>query len=92
MTALLILFLVFLIVFSAYLLFKNNTIKNSHYNKIKKLENIVILLRDKQFQLNEKISILNDYNNNYKKDIKIIGDEMLELQKVFIDIISNKNN
>jgi hypothetical protein len=92
MTALLILFLVFLIVFSAYLLFKNNTIKNSHYNKIKKLENIVILLRDKQLLLNEKISILNDYNNNYKKDIKIIGDEMLELQKVFIDIISNKNN
>jgi hypothetical protein len=81
--------LLLLVIF--YLFFQNNKIKEDHLNNITKLQAVISSLHSKQLQLNEKVIISNEYKTNYSKDMKALGDEVVELQKVFIDIISNKN-
>ncbi|HLP65584.1 MAG TPA: hypothetical protein VK161_13830 [Flavobacterium sp.] len=56
-----------------------------------KLQGIISSLHFKQQLLNDKVVISNEYKTNYSKDMKALGDEVVELQKVFIDIISNGN-
>ncbi len=55
-----------------------------------KLQEIITSLHNKQQLLNDKVLISTEYKSNYNRDMKALGDEVLELQKVFIDIISNK--
>lgn len=74
-----------------YLLVQNGQIRKAHARNINKLESIITSLHAKQQQLNEKVLITNDYKENYHRDMKALGDEVFELQKVFVDIISNRN-
>ena len=75
-----------------YLFANNNKIKDEHANNIQKLQEIIFSLHTKQKQLNDKVNILKEYSYTYSKDMKVLGDEIVELQKVFINIISNRNN
>lgn len=74
-----------------YLLIQNNKIKEEHLSNMAKLQGIISSLHSKQQLLNDKVVISTEYKTNYSKDMKALGDEVVELQKVFIDIISNKN-
>lgn len=92
MIYILLLLLLILLSISIYLFIKNNAIKGEHIKNIQKLQEIISSLHSKQKQLNEKVIISAAYNSNYSEDMKALGDEVVELQKVFIDIISNRNN
>lgn len=85
----LILFLVLMILF---LITRNSKIKQEHLENMNRLEAIIASLNLKQQQLNEKVMISAEYKSNYSKDMKSLGDEVVKLQKVFIDIISNQNS
>lgn len=86
------LFLILLLVTVVlFLLVQNSKIKNEHQNNMTKLHGIITSLHAKQQQLKEKVVISTEYKLNYSKDMKALGDEVVELQKVFIDIISNTN-
>ncbi|MBL7887010.1 MAG: hypothetical protein JNJ52_09695 [Flavobacterium sp.] len=56
-----------------------------------KLQEIISSLHTKQQLLNDKVIISTEYKSNYTRDMKALGDEVVELQKVFVEIISNKN-
>ncbi len=56
-----------------------------------KLQEIISSLHTKQQLLNDKVVISTEYKSNYTRDMKALGDEVVELQKVFVEIISNKN-
>ena len=60
-----------------------------------KLENEILSskmesLVEKQTLLFDKVTILQEYKVNYLKDIKVIGSEIVDLQKIFISCISNQ--
>jgi hypothetical protein len=74
-----------------FLFIDNKKIRVKHAQNIQKLQGIIFSLHRKQKMLNEKVIISNEYSSNYSKDMKSLGDEVVELQKVFIDIISNRN-
>jgi hypothetical protein len=74
-----------------FLFIDNKKIRVKHAQNIQKLQEIILSLHRKQKMLNEKVIISNEYSSNYSKDMKSLGDEVVELQKVFIDIISNRN-
>jgi hypothetical protein len=74
-----------------FLFIDNKKIRVKHAQNIQKLQEIIFSLHRKQKMLNEKVIISNEYSSNYSKDMKSLGDEVVELQKVFIDIISNRN-
>ena len=65
--------------------------RDNHTKNIQKLQEIIFSLHNKQKQLNEKVIISSEFSSNYSKDMKALGDEVVELQKVFIEIISNRN-
>jgi hypothetical protein len=74
-----------------YLFISNSKIKGEHSKNMEKLHEIISSLHSKQQLLNNKVTISNEYSSNYSKDMRALGDEVVELQKVFIDIISNRN-
>jgi hypothetical protein len=74
----------------AYLFADNFKIKSQHAQKMEKLEAIISSLNYKQKQLNEKILISKEFTSSYSNEMKVIGAEIVQLQKVFLDIISNK--
>jgi uncharacterized protein YlxW (UPF0749 family) len=74
-----------------YLFFQNTKIKEEHLNNMAKLHGIISSLHSKQQLLNDKVIISTEYKSNYSRDMKALGDEVVELQKVFVEIISNKN-
>jgi hypothetical protein len=49
-------------------------------------------LYHKQKDLNEKLVITSDYSFSHKIKVKKLQEEIVKLQKVFLEIISNKNN
>lgn len=73
-----------------YLFIENKKIRVKHAHNIQILKEIIYSLHHKQKMLNEKVLISNEYSSNYSKDMKSLGDEVVKLQKVFIDIISNR--
>ena len=81
----------FLLTVVLFLVVQNSKIKNEHQNNMKKLHKIITSLHAKQQQLKEKLFISAEYKLNYSKDMKALGEEVVELQKVFINIINNKN-
>lgn len=91
MTLLLIVLFLILIAFM-YILFKNIEMKEFHAEKMDKLRGLIFSLHQQQEALNAKISISNQYEVNYKKEIKALGEEIVVLQKVFVEIISNQKN
>jgi len=84
--------IVFLLMIVAFLGFQNSKIKQQHYSNMEQLQGIISSLHQKQMLLKDKVTIATEYNANYSKDMKNIGDEVVELQKVFLEIISNKKN
>ena len=74
-----------------YLFVSNNKIKGEHAKNIQKLQDIILSLHNKQKQLNDKVNISKEYSYAYSNDMKVLGDEIVALQKVFVDIISNRN-
>lgn len=75
-----------------FLLTQNSKIKQEHLNNMNRLQELITSLNSKQQQLNEKVMISSEYKSSYSKDMKSLGDEVVKLQKVFIDIISNRNS
>lgn len=84
----LIIVLLFVII---YLFINNSNIKDEHAKNMDKLHQMITSLHSKQQMLNAQVIISDDYKLNYSKDMKALGDEVVELQKVFIEIISNQN-
>jgi hypothetical protein len=76
----------------AFLGLQNSKIRQQHYSNMEQLQVIISSLHHKQMLLKDKVTIATEYNANYSKDMKNIGDEVVELQKVFLEIISNKKN
>jgi len=87
----LIILIFLLMLLIVFLFFKNSKIKQQHINNIQKLEEIITSLHQKQLYLNDKVAITTDYNSNYRKKIKNISEEIVELQNVFVTIIEEKN-
>lgn len=84
--------ILFLVLTIFFLIGQNAKIKQEHLDNINRLEAIIVSLNAKQQQLNEKVMISSEYKSSYSKDMKSLGDEVVKLQKVFIDIISNQNS
>ena len=85
-------FIIILLLFFVIYLFVNNTsIKEEHQNNMEKLEQVIASLHSKHQLLSNQVLISDDYKSNYSNDMKALGDEVVELQKVFIEIISNGN-
>ncbi|WP_395061654.1 hypothetical protein [Flavobacterium sp.] len=92
MTNLFVFLIVVLLFVISFLLYKNAEIKNSHAKTMEQLHQMIVALNKRQKMLNDKIFISDQYNSSYKKDMKNLGDDVVELQKVFIEIISKGNN
>ncbi len=92
MIYLLVSLILFLLIIVIYLFTDNYRIRDQHTKNIQKLQEIIFSLHYKQKQLNEKVIISSEFSSNYSKDMKALGDEVVTLQKVFLEIISNKNN
>ena len=92
MTNLLILLLFLFVIAFLYILFKNVQMAKLHSEKMDKLQHIIFSLNHQQEALNNKLLISNLHNVDYKKDVKALGEEIVALQKVFIEIISNQKN
>lgn len=88
MTYILLFITIVLVITVLFLLYQMNDIKTKHKMKVDKLETIISTLYQQQLLLNERVSISNDYDSVYKKKLKIVSDEIVELQKVFLDVIS----
>lgn len=82
---------VILIFTSIYLFINNIRIKRIHERKMNKLKKVIRSLHEKQRLLNDKVIINTDFNASYTKDMKALGDEVVELQRVFLELISEKN-
>lgn len=72
--------------------FQNYKMKEEHKASVLKLETLLDTLNHKQLSLNNKVSISSDYNFNQKVRVKKLSEEIVNLQKVFLEIISNQNN
>ena len=83
--------IIFLLILLLFLVINSTKIKKEHTKNMEKLHEIISSLHSKQQLLNNKVTISNEYSSNYSKDMKALGDEVVELQKVFIEIISNRN-
>ena len=88
----LIVLLFFLVLVIVFLLFNNSKIKHKHAENLDRFQAIISSLHKKQKFLNTKIEISAEYKVDYLKDIRVIGNEIVELQKVFINVLSNENN
>lgn len=75
-----------------YLFIYNKKIKVRHANNIQKLQSIIISSNDIQKQLSEKVIISKEYGNNFRKDMKALGIEMVELQILFVELIKVEKN
>lgn len=84
--------IVILLTITAILIFKNSKIKALHSQNMLKLQGIIFSLYQKEAILKDKVTIAAKYNSNYTKEMKNIGDEVVELQKVFLEIILNQKN
>ena len=92
MEYILLFFIVVLLVIVGFLSFQNYIMRKEHKSSIEKLEALLATLNHKQLCLNDKISISSDYNSNHKVRVKKLSEEIVNLQKVFLEIISIKNN
>jgi hypothetical protein len=82
--------LVLLSVFAMKLIITNKRIKKLHYQKMKQLKDIFKSLSNKQEILNHKASISNDFQSNYKSDMKKLSEEIFVLQKRIFELLTKK--
>lgn len=91
MTNLFVFLIVVLLLVILILIYKNAEIRNSHAKTMQQLHQIIIALNQRQEMLNNKVFISDEYTSSYRKDMKNLGDDVVELQKVFMEIISKGN-
>lgn len=75
-----------------FLLIQNNKIRVKHKVTLQKLEGLIVALQQQQAFLTERVSINSDYNSNYMLKAKKLSEEIVNLQKVFLEVISNTYN
>lgn len=62
----------------------------SHEKNVENLEKIILNNHKKQNELNSKVLISRDYQTYFQKNMKAIAEEIVELQYIFMQIISNR--
>ena len=62
----------------------------SHEKNVENLEKIILNNHKKQNDLNSKVLISRDYQTYFQKNMKAIAEEIVELQYIFMQIISNR--
>ena len=92
MTYLFLILIVVLLFTIVVLIYKNQSIKKLHSKNMEQLQTIINSLNQRQKLLNDKVFISDQYNLNHRIEMKNLGDDVVQLQKVFIEIISNKNS
>ena len=90
MDKLIILVLVSLSLLVIKLVMANKRIKHIHFQKMKQLKDVFKSLSSKQEILNQKASISNDFQSNYKTDMKKLSEEIFVLQKRIFELLSKK--
>jgi predicted Holliday junction resolvase-like endonuclease len=83
-------FTLILVVITFFLLLQNNKIRVKHKVTLQKLEGLIEALQQQQIFLTERVSINSEYNTNYLLKAKKLSEEIVHLQKVFLEVISNK--
>lgn len=73
------------------LFFQYLKMKRQHSNHVRKMEMIQTSLQQQQLYLKDKLQLLSNYNSDYLKRIKVLGNEIVSLQKTTIELLSNKN-
>jgi len=81
-----------LVVITFFLLLQNIKIRVKHKVTLQKLEGLIEALQQQQTFLTERVSINSDYNTNYLLKAKKLSEEIVHLQKVFLEVISNTYN
>jgi hypothetical protein len=76
--------------FIVYLILENRKIKKRQLQNINKMQTLIMSLHQQQLYLNDKVFISSEYDFNYRKKIKNLSTEIVELQNVFLEIISNR--
>lgn len=79
-----------LLLLAIILIIANKRIKKLHYQKMKQLKDIFKSLSNKQEILNHKATISNDFQSNYKSDMKKLSEEIFVLQKRIFELLSKK--
>ncbi|RAK24162.1 hypothetical protein B0I03_10211 [Flavobacterium aquaticum] len=79
-----------LLLLAIILIIANKRIKRMHYHKMNQLKDIFKSLSSKQEILNHKASISNDFQSNYKSDMKKLSEEIFVLQKRIFELLSKK--
>ena len=87
MDKIIILVLVLLSLFVIKLVMANKRIKHIHFQKMKQLKDVFKSLSSKQEILNQKASISNDFQSNYKSDMKKLSEEIFVLQKRIFELL-----
>ena len=72
------------------LVMASKRIKRMHFQKMKQLKDVFKSLSNKQEILNQKASISNDFQSNYKSDMKKLGEEIFVLQKRIFELLTKK--
>ena len=90
MDKIIILVLVSLSLLVIKLVMANKRIKHIHFQKMKQLKDVFKSLSSKQEILNQKASISNDFQSNYKSDMKKLSEEIFVLQKRIFELLSKK--
>ena len=90
MDKIIILVLVLLSLLVIKLVMANKRIKHIHFQKMKQLKDVFKSLSSKQEILNQKASISNDFQSNYKTDMKKLSEEIFVLQKRIFELLSKK--
>ena len=90
MDKIIILVLVSLSLLVIKLVMANKRIKHIHFQKMKQLKDVFKSLSSKQEILNQKASISNDFQSNYKSDMKKLSEEIFVLQKRIFELLTKK--
>ena len=69
---------------------KNVQLKKKHLKNIKQFKANIYSFSLKQKELNDKLLISQHFDASFKNEFKTIGEEIISLQELFLNIISEK--
>lgn len=69
---------------------KNVQLKKEHLKNIKQFKANIYSLSLKQKELNDKLLISQHFDASFKNEFKTIGEKIISLQELFLNIISEK--
>lgn len=82
--------IVIMLLYVIYIIEINNLLKRKHNRELKKLEIISQFQKNKNNDLINKVKVLNYFQSSYNKKIKYLSEELISLQKIFINKIFHK--